>query len=123
MEATWKPVVAGVINIVVGIGTLLAMFVIAVSIVGISGSALAIGRVIDFMPLWLSGFAQFIIVIGAFILLVVSALPLIGGFYAVERKNWRWALAGSIVAIFSSAIFGMVSTVLIALSRKEFPKS
>ena len=75
------------------------------------------------MPIWLSGFAQFVIVIVAIFLLIVSALPLIGGIYSLERKNWRWALTGSIVAILSSAILGIASTVLILLSKNEFQRT
>ena len=65
---------------------------------------------------------EFSMVIIGMLIIVLSALPLIGGIYAVQRKNWGWALAGSIMAIFSSALVGIISTVLISLSRKEFEK-
>jgi integral membrane sensor domain MASE1 len=47
-------------------------------------------------------------------------LPLLGGIYAAQRKNWGLALAGSIVAILAVAPFGIVSTILVASSKKEF---
>jgi len=122
MEMTWKPIAAGIINIVVGVFTLFGMFIVAVILVGISGSMLAISRIADLMPLWMSGFAQFVIVIMAIFLIIVSALPLIGGVYSLQRKNWPWALTGSIVAILSSALLGIASTVLISLSKNEFQK-
>ena len=50
----------------------------------------------------------------------MGALPLIGGIYAVQRKNWRLALTGSIVAILSALPLGITSTVLIALAKDEF---
>ena len=40
MKRTWKPVVAGVINIVVGAFTLLGMFIAAVIIVGVMAKIL-----------------------------------------------------------------------------------
>jgi len=123
VETSWKPIVAGIINIAVGVFTLLGMFIIAIILVGISGSLLAISRIVDLMPIWLSGFAQFVIVIVAIFLLIVSALPLIGGICSLERKNWRWALTGSIIAILSSAILGIASTVLILLSKNEFQRT
>ena len=122
METTWKPIVAGVINMVVGAYTLLGMFIISIILVGISGSMFAVSRVADLMPLWLSGLGQFVTVIIAVSLIVVGALPLIGGINSVQRKNWGWALTGSIVAIPSSAILGIATTVLVSLSKKEFEK-
>ncbi|MFC1902422.1 hypothetical protein ACFLX3_05820 [Chloroflexota bacterium] len=123
METSWKPVVAGILNIVVGVFTLFVTFIIAMILVGIGGSVLALGRVADWLPVWLSGFAQFAIVIIAFFLIIGSALPIIGGIYSIQRKGWGWALAGSIVAILSSTIPGMAATVLVALSKKEFEKT
>ena len=85
----------------VGLVTLLGTFIIIILLVGIGGSILAISRVADLMPLWLSSFVEGIVVIIGIPLIVFSALPLIGGIYAVQRKNWGWALTGSIIAILS----------------------
>ncbi|MFC2014017.1 hypothetical protein ACFLU8_03970 [Chloroflexota bacterium] len=123
METTWKPIVAGVLNIIVGLVTLLGTFIIVIILVGIGGGLLAMSRIADLVPIWLSGFVEGVMVIIAILLVVFSALPLIGGIYAVQRKNWGWALAGSIVSILSSTIFGIVSTVLVSLSKNEFERS
>ena len=122
MRRTWKPIAAGVLNIIVGVFTLFGMFFIVLILAGLGGGILALSRIADFMPVWLSSFVQFTLVITAIILIVLSALPLLGGIYSVQRKNWPWALTGSIVAILSSAIVGIVSTVLISLSKNEFEK-
>jgi hypothetical protein len=120
MEATWKPFVAGILNIVVGTINLFAMFIVIVLVVGVSGGALAVLRIAELMPIWLSGVLQGALVIGAILAAVFSALPLLGGIYAAQRKNWGLALAGSIVAILAVAPFGIVSTILVASSKKEF---
>ncbi|MFC1964719.1 hypothetical protein ACFLWG_01770 [Chloroflexota bacterium] len=122
MKTTWKPVAAGIIDIMVGVFTLLLTFIMVAILVGIGGSILTISRIADLMPIWLSGFVEGTMVIIGILLIVFSALPLLGGAYAVQRENWGWALAGSIVAIFSSAILGIVSTVLVFLSKNEFKK-
>ncbi len=122
MKTTWKPTVAGAINIVVGVFTLLGMFITAVFIVGVSGGVLAISRVYELIPVWLSGFLQGFSIIIAILLIIVSALPIAGGVYSLQRKNWNWALTGSIVAILSSAVFGIISTILVSLSKNEFEK-
>jgi len=120
METTWKPIVAGILNIIVGIFNLLGMFVIVLVLVGIGSGILALSTVTNLMPLWLSGIIQSLLIIIAILLAVFSALPLIGGIYAVQRKNWGLALAGSIVAILSSTPLGIASTILVALAKNEF---
>ena len=120
METSWEPIVAGVLNIIVGVATLFGTFIAVTVLVGIGGGLLSISRIIDLMPTWLSAFIEGGMVIIAILLILFSALPLIGGIFAVQRKNWIWALIGSIVAIFSSTILGITSTVLVSLSKNEF---
>ena len=120
METTWKPIVAGILNIIVGIFNLLGILVIIVVLVAIGSGILALSSIMNLMPIWLSGIAQGLLLIIAIILAIFSAIPLVGGIYAVQRKNWGLALAGSIVAILSSMPLGIASTVLVALSKNEF---
>ena len=120
MKTTWKPIAAGILNIIVGVLNLLGMFFIIVVIVAIGSGILALSTVINIIPMWLSGIVQGVLIIIAVLLAVFSALPLIGGIYAVQRKNWGLALAGSIVAILSSTPLGIMSTVLVALAKNEF---
>jgi hypothetical protein len=122
METTWKPVVAGILDIVLGILNLLGMFVFIGLLVAFGGGVLTVVRIVELIPLWLSGMVQGVLIIVAILLAVSSALPLIGGIYALQRKSWGLALAGSIVAILSLAPLGIVSTVLISLSKDEFQK-
>jgi hypothetical protein len=120
METTWKPVTAGIINITVGILNVLGMFVVIMLIAAIGGGLLAIGRIAELIPIWMSGVVQGLMIIIALIIGILGVLPLIGGIYAVQRKNWRLALTGSIVAILSLLPAGITSTVLIVLAKDEF---
>jgi len=120
METTWKPIVAGILNIIVGTFNLLGMLVIIVVLVAIGSGILALSSIMNLMPMWLSGIAQGLLLIIAILLAIFSAIPLVGGIYAVQRKNWGLALAGSIVAILSSTPLGIASTVLVALAKNEF---
>ncbi|NQT05840.1 MAG: hypothetical protein HQ577_07540 [Dehalococcoidia bacterium] len=122
MEATWKPIVAGILNITLGMLNLFGMFMIIGLMVAFGGGILTIVRIAEFMPLWMSGMAQGILIILAIVLAVSSSLPLIGGIYAIQRKAWGLALAGSIVAILPAVPLGITSTILVALSRNEFEK-
>jgi len=47
-------------------------------------------------------------------------LPLIGGIYAVQRRKWGLALAGSIAAIFGSTPLGIAAAIFTALAKDEF---
>lgn len=122
MKRTWKPIVAGIIDLFVGVFALLGMFIVALIIVGVSGGVLALSRIYELMPVWLSGLLQGFSIIIAILLIIVSVLPIVGGVYSLQRQNWNWALVGSIVAILSSAVFGIVSTILVSLSKNEFEK-
>jgi len=51
---------------------------------------------------------------------VPGILPIIVGKYALQRRNWGLALAGSIVAIFGSSLMGIAATILTALLKDEF---
>jgi hypothetical protein len=54
------------------------------------------------------------------IFLVPSAVAILGGAYALERRNYRWALAGAICALVPIWILGIPAIILIAQSKKEF---
>lgn len=111
---------AGIINIVIGVLNVFGMFILMVVLVAIGGGVMALSRIAELMPLWLSGIIQGFMVIAALLMAIFSALPLIGGINALQRKNWGLALAGSIAAILSTTLPGIAATVLVALSRKEF---
>ena len=107
-QRTAKPVVAGIINIVIGAGALLALSVFGIIILVVGSLTVPI--------------LGFLVASLAAPLVAVSLLALVGGIYAVQRKMWGWALAGSIATALMSNIVGVVSIVLVAVSREEFPK-
>ena len=120
MEKTWKPVVAGVLEIISGVVGLIAVVGLIIAIIVTSGSCAIPGTkdVPMFVPPLLIGIAV--------PLAIVSVLSLIGGIYAVQRQKWGLALAGAISAIFASIPLlgglpvGITATILTALSKNEF---
>ena len=73
------------------------------------------------MPNWMiPGVFSSLLVIGVVFLFIVGIFPIIGGIYALQRKKWGLALAGSIVAIFGSSIMGILATIFVALAKDEF---
>jgi hypothetical protein len=51
-------------------------------------------------------------------LVIPGCLALIGGLYTGMRRQWWLALVGSICAI--AAAMGIVSTIIVARSKREF---
>ncbi|MFC1951848.1 hypothetical protein ACFLYI_02250 [Chloroflexota bacterium] len=119
-KRTWKPTTAGVLNIITGalsaFGIIAIIIVLAVFDTVILSDYLIPTQDIAFvMPIVNT------ILIGALILTILHAVfPIIGGMYALQRRKWGWALAGSIVAILATFPFGVASTILVIIAKDEF---
>lgn len=96
LKRTWKPIAAGVLDIIVGLFFLLGMLLYFDSLFGNYGLFVIVGTVIS-----------------------IGVLPIVGGFYALKRKMWLLALTCS---IFTLAMYGLgiLPILLLALSKKEF---
>jgi hypothetical protein len=107
-KKTWMPTTAGILDIIAGCwGLLLALMFILIG---------SVTRFVPDVPPYL-----FPIFTGLSLpLLLVGILAIVGGIYALKRKIWGLALAGSIAAFFPSWILGLPAIVLTALSKKEF---
>jgi hypothetical protein len=119
---TWKPTVAGILDIVGGALSILAAIALFLGIlffIPISSSG-GPGPVPEMGWWMIPGILEAILLIAAVYSIVVGVLPIIGGVYALRRKKWGLALAGSIAAIFGSSVMGILATIFIAMSRDEF---
>jgi hypothetical protein len=114
MEKTSKPMVAGVLNIVTGALGLIGAISMFIGFSVISGGWGIPGM--GTIPWFVGG-----VVLGTAIPTAILAIvALVGGIYAVQRKTWGWALAGSIAAILEIFPLGIASTVLVAVAKGEF---
>jgi phosphate starvation-inducible membrane PsiE len=52
--------------------------------------------------------------------LIGGILPIAGGIFALKRKRWELALAGSVGAIIGFIFCGVPALILIAMSKNEF---
>ena len=112
MERTNKPTVAGILNIITG----------ALGVLGAISYFIGFG-VIGYLTIPtgdIPGFASGIVLGTAIFALIIAILALIGGTFAVQRKQWGWSLAGSIAAILLFLPLGIASTVLAVQSKNEF---
>ncbi|MFC1894009.1 hypothetical protein ACFLYR_08360 [Chloroflexota bacterium] len=122
MPKTWKPIVAGILNIVGGALRILGSIAVLIGIMFFIPVATSAdpGLVPDMAPWMIPGVLSSIWIIGVVFLLVVGIIPLIGGIYALQRKKWGLALAGSIVAMFGSSVMGILATIFIVMAKDEF---
>ena len=106
VKKTCKPVAAGVLDIISGSLGILCAVLLVIPIV--------ILEVLD------ERLAGHILITIAVICAITCALAIIGGAFALRRKFWGLALAGSIAALIPIPIFGITAVILTALSKDEF---
>ncbi|MBA7715374.1 hypothetical protein ES703_124415 [subsurface metagenome] len=88
---TWKPTVAGVLDIVGGVIGILIGGVVLADDIGIG------------IPMC-----------------VVAIFAIIGGIFAIRRRIWGLALAGSICALLTTGILGTLAIIFVAMGKGEF---
>lgn len=108
MKRTALPIVAGVMNIIIG----------SINLLGVIGVGIAIAVV--WSQVGVDSIALTVLWIVVVVLLVFGLPSLIGGIYAVQRKNWVIALIGSVASFLTWSIIGLIPLILIALSKDEF---
>ncbi|MFH1662515.1 MAG: hypothetical protein ABH934_01130 [Chloroflexota bacterium] len=115
---TWMPAAAGVLSIVAGAMGLIAI-VFLITFGATFGAEIA-HEVLKSVGFWQSGMPLTIIGFISIPLIIINAVAIIGGIYALHRRTWGLALAGAICAILAAQIFGIIAVVFIAISKKEF---
>jgi len=116
MDRTWKPTVTGILSIIAGATRLIGAIIIL--ILGWLGDG-------GFSLLWFGMpgaplLPQPLLWTLAIPVIVLGILAIVGGIYALQRRTWSLALAGSISAAFLAWFLGIPAIILSALSKKEF---
>ena len=99
---TWKPVTAGILSIIAGV----VAFLIGLRVFRIHEF---IGRAARW-ELW------------GVMAIILGAVAITGGIFALRRRIWGMALAGAICALFPPhvAVLGILAIIFVALSKGEF---
>jgi hypothetical protein len=108
MNKTWKPVTAGILDIIAGAAGLILGFgfMIGVALVGF----------VTQLPMWLNTLIPLV----SIPLIILGLIDIAGGICALVRKVWGLALVGSITTLITSPVIGIIALVLTAISKKEF---
>lgn len=119
-KRTWKPRTAGILNIITGVISALGLIFLIIAIISFYSMNVRLFLPPDFVPP--PGSSPMVIIV--LIFAIISAVfPIIGGVFALQRRKWGWALAGSIIAIIAivgTFPLGIASTIFVALSKDEF---
>jgi hypothetical protein len=120
VKNTWRPITAGILNIITGALSAFSVIALIVTVIAVDTWTF-IGSMVpaEEMPFVFSIIN--IILISLLLLSVMHTIfPILGGVFALRRRRWGWALAGSIVAIVALLPLGVASTIFVSLAKDEF---
>ena len=118
MKLTWKPIMAGILDIVSGaIGMVGGVYFVVLSTV-----FRAIHTLSGMDPTVIEQTEQIISRLFAvpFVLVFIGIISIIGGVYALQRRIWVFALAGAIGSCIVFPLFGIPSIIITGLAQEEF---
>ncbi|RPJ60505.1 MAG: hypothetical protein EHM12_06120 [Dehalococcoidia bacterium] len=118
MKLTWKPTMAGILDIVGGaIGMVGGLYVVA-----LSSLFQVMSEFMRIDPLITQKVEQVIssIIALPFVVVLIGITAIIGGVYALQRRIWGLALAGAICSCIVFPFFGLPSIIITALAVEEF---
>lgn len=122
MKRTWKPLTAGILNVISG-----AFFLIAgISVISLLGTPMstAVARYYLYSVGSNASVTPSVVIpiisIMAAIPIVLGIVSLSGGICAIRKRVWGMALAGSVCTFISLLFLGIPVIILTALSKKEF---
>jgi RNA polymerase subunit RPABC4/transcription elongation factor Spt4 len=107
----WQPLTAGILDLVAGVPALIIGILIAAGL-GVLGRFLG----------GLSGIAGLGILTGAISvpLIIFAIVAIVGGVFALRKRVWGLALAGSIFALFCVWFLGIPAIVFTVIGRRHF---
>lgn len=123
MIRTWKPILAGILNVISGICFLFGGIII-ISMLGQLEMAMPWASY-GMYSMGLEGepsgsfVTTFILILGT-AAIFLGVLSTIGGIYSIKRRLWGMALTGSVSTFLSSFILGIPTIALTVVSKKEF---
>ena len=115
MNKSWMPTAAGVLCIISAAIRLILVLVLIIAMI-VTGEFLIFTGLGFWFPLNVMAVLWIITVP----LAVTGVLALVGGIFALQRKRWGLALAGSIAAFLPFGILGVIATIFTSLSRGDF---
>ena len=123
MEKTWKPTTAGILNIIVGAISTLSAIGIIIALTAVNTLTFLSGLVPSEELPFVAPLVSTILVVILILNVIEAVFPILGGVYALQRRKWGWALAGSIISIIGLFPLGLLATIFVSLAREEFGRA
>jgi hypothetical protein len=111
VHKTAMPTIAGIFNIISGAGRL-----VVIPVLFFAGYFMNMAPMFSYRPMR----APVFLAAAAIILLVLGILAIVGGVFALQRRNFGMAMVGAVAALLPFNLLGLASVILLALSSKEF---
>jgi len=118
MKLTWKPIMAGILDIISGaIGMVGGVYFVV-----LTSLFRTVHEIMNIDPIVIEQTEQIISRLFAvpFVLVFIGIISIIGGVYALQRRIWGLALAGSICSCVVFPIFGLPAIIITGLAQEEF---
>ena len=117
---TWKPITAGILNIITGVINVLSVIGLIIAITSVNLVMFLQGTIPAKDFPFVAPLVSTILIILLVLSIISATFPIVGGVFALQRRKWGWSLAGSIIAILGMFPFGVASTIFVAISKEEF---
>ncbi|HUV46007.1 MAG TPA: hypothetical protein VMW45_02955 [Dehalococcoidia bacterium] len=108
---TWMPLTAGILDLVAGVPALIFGIVLAVGLGMLGGLIEGLGGI--------PGVGTIMAAI-AVPMIIFAIIAIVGGVFAIRRRIWWLALAGSIFAVLCAWFFGIPAIVFTVMGKKHF---
>jgi len=108
----WMPTAAGILSIIAGVVGLFQGIAVA-----------AVGRIVGMAWIyewWVVSAPLISFWIAGIILIAIAIVAIVGGIFALRKRVWGMALAGTICSLPALWILAIPAIVFIALSKQEF---
>ncbi len=123
MEKTWKPTTAGILNIISGAISALGAIGLIIAIIFFSSGTMAMQFIRPQDLPFVAPILNTVLIIALVLTIIEAVFPIVGGVFALQRKKWGWALAGSIISILGVFPLGVLSTIFVSMAKKEFEQT
>jgi len=120
VRKTWKPTTAGILNIISGAFSALSAIGLIIAITATSTWTLFMDVIPPEDLPFVAPLVSTILIILLILSIIETVFPILGGVFALQRRKWGWALAGSIISILAVLPLGVASTIFVAVAKEEF---
>jgi len=120
VKKTWKPTTAGILNIISGAMRVFAVMGFIIAITAVSTWRFFLDMIPPEDLPSVVPIVNTILIILLVLSIIEAVFPIVGGVFALQRRKWGWALAGSIIAILGVFPLGVASTIFVTMAKDEF---